>query len=142
MIGDDLAIYYEQNVDELKRAVNMFVGNLPKKAPIRSVLITDTGGAEPEQHYNISHPTAQVLVTGSAGKSQGIGAKKMGYKATMDLALKLYDLVRSKRNLTIGNADAMIAAALQSPQMLPLDERRMWQAVFNVRFKIRGTEGE
>ena len=107
--------------------------NNPSKNKNNFILITDTGGAAPEQYYPLDHPTVQVAVYGEANK----------HAATWELIMQIFHLLNRKQNIMIGSRDALYVRAIQSPYPIGLDaEKKRWLFVFNVAFKIRGTDGE
>lgn len=128
-VGDDTKAYFVAN----GIASNIIYVN---NAPVNKnnfILITDTGGAPPEQYYPLDHPSVQIAVYGEANK----------HAATWTLIMQLYHLLNRKQNFTLGSRDAMYARAVASPQVVGLDqEKNRWLMTFNVMYKIRGEDGE
>lgn len=130
-MADDVAAYLASN-SLGRRGFDIFTNQLPTKR-INSFLITDTGGAPPEQYYPLDHPSVQVAFYAGA-KDHAKGWQKIW---------DAYHLLNRKQNLTIGSRDAMFARAVATPQSLGLDEEnKRWLFTFNVSFKIRGADGE
>lgn len=129
--ADDVATYLAAN--ELgRKGRSIFVNNLPAERN-NVFLITDISGSKPEQYYPIDHPAVQVAYY-AAAKDHGAG---------MQNAWDAYHLLNRKQNITIGSRDAMYVQALQTPYSLGLDqEKNRWVFVFNIQFKIRGSDNE
>lgn len=130
-MADDVATYLAANsIGRIGKTI--FVNN----APVNKndfVLVTDTGGAAPEQYYPLDHPSVQIAVYGSASK----------HAETWELINDAFRLLNRKQNIAIGSRDALYARAIQSPYPIGLDaDKKRWLFVFNVAFKIRGTDGE
>jgi hypothetical protein len=129
-MGDDVATYLAANGIGTKGAT-IFVGNPPAQKN-DFVLITDTGGAKPDQDYAINHPSVQVAVYGSANS----------YTASFALLQSIFVLLNRKQNLTIGTKNVMFVQAISSPQVIGLDpEKNRWLMTCNFTFKIRSAEG-
>lgn len=129
-MADDVATYLVAN-SLGRRSLNIFV-NHPPANKNNFILITDTGGAAPEQYYPLDHPSVQVAVYGEENK----------HNATQELAMSAFHLLNRKTNITIGTRDAMYVRAVASPQVIGLDpDKKRWLITFNVMFKIRGVDG-
>lgn len=130
-MADDCATYLVANgIGRIGR--DIYVNNPPVNKN-DFVLITDTPGSAPEQYYPLDHPGVQVAVFGAANK----------HAATWERIMQIFHLLNRKQNIMIGTRDALYARATQSPYPLGLDAaKKRWQFVFNVMFKIRGTDGE
>ncbi len=133
-VGDNVADYLAANGigKRVSKGGDIYV-DAPPKERSSFVLITNTGGAEPEQYFPVDHPTVQVAVYAEAAQ----------HKAAWQRILDCFHLLNRKQNITIGEMDAMYAKALQTPQSLGLDpEKKRWVFTFNVAFKQRGSDGE
>jgi len=133
-MADDVAEYLSDNgMGNVGR--DIFVNNPPVNKN-SFFLITDTGGAAPEQYYALDHPSVQVAYYGASG---GSNAHAKAVQQIWDA----YHLLNRKQNIDIGSRDAMYSRAVATPQNIGLDpEKKRWLWVFNVMFKIRGVDGQ
>lgn len=130
-MADDVADYFATN-SLGRRGTTIYVNKAPENKN-NFILITDTGGAAPEQYYPLDHPSVQVAVYGEENK----------HAATMELAMSAFHLLNRKQNFMIGTRDALYARAVASPQVIGLDPaKKRWLITFNVMFKIRGVDGQ
>ena len=130
-MADDVATYLAAN-NLGRKGTTIYVNHAPVNKN-NFILITDTGGAAPEQYYPLDHPSVQVAVYGEAHK----------HAATWTLIMSAFHLLNRKHNITIGSRDALYAHAVATPQNIGLDpDKKRWVMTFNVMFKIRGTDGQ
>lgn len=133
-VGDNVADYLAtQGIGKrVSKGGDIYVDKPPMDRS-SFVLITNTGGAEPEQSYPLDHPTVQVAVYAEAHDH------REGWQRILDC----FHLLNRKQNIMIGEMDALFSKALQTPQSLGLDpEKKRWVFTFNVMFKQRGTDGQ
>lgn len=130
-MADDVAAYLATN-SLGRRGRTIFTNYMPSER-VDVFLITDTGGAKPEQYYAIDHPSVQVAYYAPA-KDHGKG---------MQMIWDAYHLLNRKQNVSIGSRDAMFVQAVATPACIGLDEeKKRWLFTFNVMFKIRGSDSE
>ncbi len=130
-MGDDVATYLAANGIGRKGSV-IYVNNPPVNKN-NFVLITDTGGAQPEQYYPLNHPSVQIAVYGEANK----------HAETWEKIMAIFILLNRKTNITIGSRDAMYSRAVASPQVVGLDpDKKRWVMTVNFLFKIREADGQ